>query len=135
MSSYYSTDISAGSGSSFSNDNDDFDYDLSDLRDDVGVGNTDGATIESCCLWDNTEAHDGPVQNSPTSSFVSAVGYSEISLHSSIGQPMFPVNSYVIVGDNTDKNVQPAFQRLDRSTQSLHYFHAYAVLNRIDISG
>ena len=50
MSSYYSTDISAGSGSSFSNDNDDFDYDLSDLRDDVGVGNTDGATIESCCL-------------------------------------------------------------------------------------
>jgi len=153
-----STDISAGSISSFSNNDDDFDYDLSDLRDDVGAINTDGATNESCSidnfrdvsdsscqlipghyLRDNTviadEIHDGPVQNSPTSSFLSPDRHNEISLHSSVGQPMFPVNSYVIVGDNIDKNVRPAFQRLDRSTQSLHYFHSYAVLNRIDISG
>ena len=41
---------------------------------------------------------------------------------------------YKIVGDNIDKNVRPSFQRLDRTTQSLHYFHSYSVLDRIDHS-
>ena len=72
---------------------------------------------------DNTvTAHDGTVQSSSNLS----------SLGRSVGQPMY---GYVMVGDNIDKNVQPAFQRLDRTTQSLHYFHSYAVLNRIDTSG
>ena len=42
---------------------------------------------------------------------------------------------YVIVGDNVDKNVRRSFQRVDYQTQSLHYFNAYAVLNRVDFSG
>ncbi|XP_065908049.1 uncharacterized protein [Dysidea avara] len=44
-------------------------------------------------------------------------------------------SGYVIVGDNIDKNIRPSYQRQDRTTQSLHYFHSYAVLNRLDTSG
>ena len=33
---------------------------------------------------------------------------------------------YKIVGDNVDKNNRPNFQRTDRQTKSLHYFHACA---------
>ncbi|XP_065912205.1 uncharacterized protein [Dysidea avara] len=41
---------------------------------------------------------------------------------------------FAIVGDNIDKNVRPSFQREDSKTKSLHYFHSYAVKNRVDIS-
>ena len=41
----------------------------------------------------------------------------------------------MIVGDNIDKNVRPSYQHQGRTTQSLHYFHSYAVLNRLDTSG
>ena len=44
-------------------------------------------------------------------------------------------SGYVIVGDNVDKNIRQSFQRVDYKTQSLHYFNAYAVLDRIDFSG
>ena len=40
-----------------------------------------------------------------------------------------------LVGDNVDKNVRPSFQRIERRTQSLHYFNAYAVLDRVDLNG
>ena len=39
---------------------------------------------------------------------------------------------YKIVGDNIDKNVRQSFQRMDMTTQSLHYFHSYAVKDRIN---
>ena len=38
------------------------------------------------------------------------------------------------VGDNIDKNVRPQHQTTDTRTQLLHYFHAFAVLDRIDLS-
>ena len=41
---------------------------------------------------------------------------------------------FTIVGDNMDKNFQPSYQRQDRQTKSVHYFHAYAAKNRVDIS-
>jgi len=41
---------------------------------------------------------------------------------------------YKLVGDNVDKNIKPSFQRVDRRTQSLHYFNVYAVQDRIDFS-
>ena len=41
---------------------------------------------------------------------------------------------YRICGDNIDKTVRPRFMRSDRKNSSLHYFHAYAVQNRIDVS-
>lgn len=42
---------------------------------------------------------------------------------------------YILVGDNIDKNIRPSFQRIDKTTRSLHHFHVYAVLDRVDFSG
>ena len=39
---------------------------------------------------------------------------------------------YVLVIDNIDINVRWSYQRIDRSTESLHFCHVYAVLNRIN---
>ena len=39
---------------------------------------------------------------------------------------------FKIVGDNLDKTVRPRYMRLDRQTESLHYFHSFAVKNRVD---
>ena len=41
---------------------------------------------------------------------------------------------YILTGDNIDKNITPRDMRTDYQTQSLHYFHAYADLNRIDFT-
>ena len=42
---------------------------------------------------------------------------------------------YKIVGDNIDKNFRRSYQRSDFQTRSYHFFHAYAVLERINLSG
>lgn len=39
-----------------------------------------------------------------------------------------------MVGDNLDKNVSRRYQRIDRQTQSYHFFQTYAVGDRIDLS-
>ena len=41
---------------------------------------------------------------------------------------------FKIVGDNMDKTVKPRDMRSDRQTRSLHYFHLYAVHDRVDAS-
>lgn len=40
--------------------------------------------------------------------------------------------SYILVGDNVDKSVRPRYMTIDHQAQSLHYFHMYAALDRID---
>ena len=42
--------------------------------------------------------------------------------------------TYKLVGDNIDKNVRPRQMRTDYQTRSLHYFHTYAVCDRVDMS-
>lgn len=42
--------------------------------------------------------------------------------------------TYKLVGDNIDKTVHPREMRSDHQTRSLHYFHAYAVRDRVDVS-
>lgn len=41
---------------------------------------------------------------------------------------------FKIVGDNVDKNFRPSTQCHDNKTQSMHWFHLYAVKDRIDLS-
>lgn len=41
---------------------------------------------------------------------------------------------YKFVGDNIDKNIKPRFQRYENKGQSLHYFHGYAVRDRVDLA-
>ena len=43
-------------------------------------------------------------------------------------------HGFKLVGDNIDKNVRPSFSRSDKSTQSLHCFHYYAALDRVNLS-
>lgn len=42
---------------------------------------------------------------------------------------------FKIVGDNIDKTVNPSFWRIESMSSSFHYFHYYAALDRIDVSG
>ena len=43
--------------------------------------------------------------------------------------------SYKLVGDNVDKNIKARYIRMDvYSNQSLHCFHSFAVMNRVDFS-
>ena len=44
-------------------------------------------------------------------------------------------NGFKLVGDNIDKNYRRSFHRINRNTTLIHYFHHYAVLDCIDLSG
>ena len=49
--------------------------------------------------------------------------------------PCQSYHSYKLVGDNIDLSIKPRYMRYDRfKHQSLHYFHMYAVQNRINVS-
>ena len=41
---------------------------------------------------------------------------------------------YRLCGDNIDKTVRPRYMHSDKRNQSLHYFHSYAVQNRVNVS-
>ena len=41
---------------------------------------------------------------------------------------------FKLVVDNIDKNTTPRYMRCDKQTSSLHYFHVYAVSDRVDVS-
>ena len=40
---------------------------------------------------------------------------------------------YKLGGDNVDSNIQPSLQHVDIGMLSLHYFHLYAVRDRINL--
>ncbi len=42
--------------------------------------------------------------------------------------------TYVIVGDNLDRNVSPRDMRVDHQVKSVHHFNMYAVHDRVDVS-
>ena len=46
------------------------------------------------------------------------------------------LKTYKIIGDNLDKTVKPnaCDMRSDHQTRSLHYYHAYSVRDRIDLT-
>ena len=56
---------------------------------------------------------------------------SEMDVESFLG-PQFLL-TYRIVGDNIDKTIKPRHMTSEHQTQSLHYFNAYAVRDRIDL--
>lgn len=41
--------------------------------------------------------------------------------------------TYIIVGDNIDKNVTTQDMRVGNQVKSLHYFHSYAVQDRVKL--
>ena len=48
--------------------------------------------------------------------------------------PLSQWHGFKYVGDNIDKNIKPRHQTLDSQGKSLHYFHYYALMDRIDLS-
>ena len=54
----------------------------------------------------------------------------------SVGEKLCPSEWFglKIVGDNVDKTVKPRHMQSDRQNQSLHYFHLYAVCDRINLT-
>ena len=62
---------------------------------------------------------------------------SSIDLDTFLG-PEYPrpsghLTTFKIVGDNIDKEVKPRHMRSDNQTRSLHYFHSYAVRDRLNL--
>ena len=56
------------------------------------------------------------------------------SVSGSIGsQHTSLIQTYKLVGDNLDEEVKPRHMHSEHQTCSLHYFHTYAVKDRIDI--
>jgi hypothetical protein len=48
---------------------------------------------------------------------------------------VFPAGcTYILVGDNIDKTVSARHATMDHQSQSLHYFHCYAAMDRISFS-
>ena len=47
--------------------------------------------------------------------------------------PMPPSPYFKIVGDNIDKHIKPRYMRTGHKGKSLHYFHSFAVHNRINV--
>ena len=44
----------------------------------------------------------------------------------------FGCYSYILVGDNIDKTIRARNMTMDHQNQSLHFFHCYAALDRIN---
>lgn len=79
-------------------------------------------------------------QSSPTpSDFAFASSESSVDIDAFLGPPssQYPpaFKSFKLVGDNIDKEVRPRDMHSDHQTRSLHYFHTYAVRDRIDMAG
>lgn len=43
-------------------------------------------------------------------------------------------SGFKLVGDNIDRNFRRRFQCVEYQTRSFHYFHSYAVLDRVNYS-
>ena len=76
-----------------------------------------------------------PLTASSSESFLQSA--SDVSLNSM--QVSLPsqtgLNTFKLVSDNINKEVQPHEMRSDYQSRSLHYFHTYAVKDRVDLSG
>ena len=150
VSSCSNDDSSVGDVSEFTEEDeeDDDDYDLNDfvdIQDDESCGEL---LCDSICQQVSLPEQSSPlpidmeqcsaVQNSSPLLVAASNQVINNQTHTTQSASLNVSNNcsgYVIVGDNIDKNIRPSYQRQDRTTQSLHYFHSYAVLNRLDTSG
>jgi len=83
-------------------------------------------------IQDSVQTEVGAIQER---SFASISGSSVTSVFHDSCTTSTDGYGYVIVIDNLDMDVRRSFQRINRSTESMHFCHAYVVLNRFDTSG
>lgn len=78
----------------------------------------------------------GPI--SPLSSSSSMSSWSSHNMMEDIFYPESPqhghIFTYKLIGDSVDKSVNPCYMTLDNQSKSLHYFHVYVILDRVDLS-
>ena len=114
--------------------------------------NSDNVSICSCetdlsfaaptfspCVIDESEIMPSPCTNiEPRSSLHSNYEVNICSELDSEGECLptrvLDWKGFKLVGDNIDKSIRPSFQRYSNTTNSLHYFHYYALLDRLDLS-
>ncbi len=82
----------------------------------------------------STDSPDSPVPSELT--FSSSVSSLDIDSFLGPAPSAHPpaLKTYKLVGDNLDKNVRPRDMRSDYQGRSLHYFHTYAVRDRVDLT-
>lgn len=65
---------------------------------------------------------------SSSSAVSSTVSFSEEVASQDSHQP----TTYSITGDNIDKTINPRLMSMEHQRQSIHFFHSYAVLDRVN---
>ena len=72
------------------------------------------------------------IEDELSSSSVSEVG--EVTEETSPTARISGYLTYILVGDNWDKNILASHMSMVHQSQSLHYFHCYGALDRIDFN-
>ena len=81
------------------------------------------------------EESDGAFTPLSTSTSISQVNTDELDPTSSTQHSFTSPPGFTIIGDNIDKNVRPRYMRSTiHRVRSLHYFHSYAVFDRVNVS-
>ena len=97
-----------------------------------------GTEVESCSSPESSFADFRSTSSSLTSPTVSEFTTDSMSCSDNEtddgGVKSAKVDTYKMVDDNLDKNVQPRDMRIDNQVRSYHFFHTYAVKDRIDLS-
>ena len=99
----------------------------------VAISQDDNTSISSpelspalslCQYSSNTHTSESPSDSAPSSS-------QEVP---QVMHTTAKIKTFKLVGDNNiDKNVKPDDMRHDNQSKSLHYFHTYALSDRIDM--
>lgn len=136
-------------------DSDDFEEELLEFDDDEDVNNEEASffsdDVDSSSDEDSIESEEEIKSNSSESSCSESekeAPTAKLALIAKAPQVLEPAlqiqtipgvnevktSSFRLCGDNIDKTIRRRFLRSDISNTSLHYFHSYAVLNRVDFS-
>lgn len=119
--------------------------DLNTLFSDVSNDYDACTEEESCLLSDlNSTTADSPTYSPMTVSPDSSSEMFHLHCESDIDQdfepevetksPVEKKPTFKLVGDNVDKFIKPRHETLDRQAKSLHYFHCFAVRDRVDMT-
>lgn len=101
--------------------------------------NSDDTELQGS-ITSTAQQSEAPEESSEEPEGVSAPSTDTLSLDQESYRGLNPVvvrkkKFFKIVGDNINKEVKPRDMRVDYSTRSLHYFHAFAVQDQLDLTG
>ena len=95
------------------------------------------ATFSSMAQSIEDSSRDKPSDQFPESGSNEKLGETPagVSTPITVDKTLKEWNGFKIVGDNLDLTIHPRNQTIQNQTKSLHYFHSYAVQDRINLSG